>query len=60
MTKFNNGNPYHGSNEVTGCKLQGSTDATDHFYFFCPKCLDRHVLRILDYGVHEEGADRLN
>lgn len=53
MAKFNNGNPYHGSDDVMHGKLHGSTD-TDYFYFFCPKCPDKHVLRILDYGVHEE------
>ncbi len=53
MAKFNNGEPYHGSKAVTGGKLQGATD-TDYFYFFCPKCPDEHILRILDYGVHAE------
>lgn len=54
MTKFNNGKPYHGSSAVTDEKLQGSTAETDYFYFYCPKCPDKHVLRILDYGIHAE------
>ena len=59
MSKFNNGKPYHGSPEVQGGKLQGSTAETDYFYFFCPKCSGRHILRILDYGVHtKETKDR--
>lgn len=57
MMKFNRGNPYHGSNEVTEGKLQGSTAETDYFYFFCPKCPDKHILRVLDYGIHAEDAD---
>ena len=57
MTKFNDGNPYHGSDEVMQGKLQGSTGETDYFYFFCPKCPDKHVLRILDYGIHAEDAN---
>jgi hypothetical protein len=57
MTKFNNGKPYHGSDAVMQGKLQVSTAETDYFYFFCPKCPDKHVLRILDYGVHEEEVD---
>lgn len=54
MTKFNNGKPYHGSYAVTEGKLQGSTAETDYFYFFCPKCPDKHVLRLLEYGIHSE------
>ncbi|CAG1021249.1 hypothetical protein MTYM_00871 [Methylococcales bacterium] len=57
MTTFNNGKPYQGSDNVTQGKLHGSTAETDYFYFFCPKCPDKHVLRILDYGVHAEGTD---
>ncbi len=51
--KFNNGKAYHGSNAVCGGGLTGTTD-TDHFYFFCPSCQDRHIMRILEYGVHYE------
>ncbi len=51
MSKFNNGKPYHGSDAVKGGKLQGATD-TDYFYFFCPKCPDKQIMRILDYGLH--------
>ena len=57
MTKFNNGNPYHGSSDVQRGKLQGATAETDYFYFFCPKCPDKHILRILDYGVHAEEGE---
>jgi hypothetical protein len=57
LNRFNNGKPYHGSREVTHGKLQGSTAETDYFYFFCPKCPDKHMLRILDYEVRAESAD---
>jgi hypothetical protein len=57
MTKFNNGKPYHGSKEIRGGKLKGSTDETDYFYFFCPKCPDNEIVRILEYGVHEKKAE---
>lgn len=57
MTKFNNGKPYHGSADVEHGKLQGATAETDYFYFFCPKCPDRYILRILDYGVHSQDAE---
>ena len=56
MTKFNNGKPYHGSDEIMSGKLQGLTD-TDYFYFFCPRCPDKHILRILDYKIHEAAND---
>ena len=52
MSKFNNGTSYHGSDNVMKGKLQGATDATDYFYFFCPKCPDREIMRILEYGEH--------
>jgi len=54
---FNNGKSYHGSRAVQRGKLQGSTAETDYFYFFCPKCPDKHILRMLDYGVHAEEAE---
>lgn len=57
MSKFNNGKPYHGSPDVEHGKLQGSTAETDYFYFFCPKCPDKELLRILDYTVHAEGSE---
>lgn len=50
---FNNGKPYHGSDAVTGGKLQGATDGTDNFYFFCPKCPDKRIMRSLDYAEHQ-------
>ena len=52
MEKFNNGMPYHGSNEIMGGKLKGATDQEDYFYFFCPKCSDNQIMRILEYGEH--------
>ena len=57
MPKFNNGKPYHGSSDVQRGKLQGSTAETDYFYFFCPKCPNKQLLRILDYCVHAEEAE---
>lgn len=55
-TKFNRGKPYHGSSAVSDGRLKGATD-TDYFYFFCPRCNDRHILRPLDYAVHVEKPD---
>jgi len=52
LPKFNNGRPYHGSEQITHGLLEGTTDSTDHFYFFCPKCPDREIMRILEYGEH--------
>lgn len=52
--KFNNGNAYHGSSSVDSGKLRGSTVGSDYFYFFCPKCSEDHILRVLEYGVYEE------
>jgi hypothetical protein len=57
MSKFNSGKPYHGSEAVTSGKLQGSTAETDYFYFFCPKCPDNRILRILDYDQHGEESE---
>ena len=56
-SKFNNGKPYHGSRAVQRGKLQGSTLETDYFYFFCPECSDKGILRILDSGVHAEESE---
>ena len=54
MKKFNNGKPFHGSEDITKGKLTGRTD-TDYFYFFCPKCGDTHILQILDFGIVRDG-----
>jgi len=54
MYKFNNGKAYHGSEKVVSGKLKGSTVGSDYFYFFCPKCPDDQILRVLEYGIHEE------
>jgi hypothetical protein len=57
MQQFNNGKDYHGSDAVAGGKLQGATANTDYFYLFCPKCPDKRILQILDYGVHARPAE---
>jgi hypothetical protein len=56
MARFNHGEGYHSSEAVTEGKLRGATD-TDYFYFFCPKCPDDEILRILDYEVRSEQPD---
>ena len=53
MKRFNNGRPYGGSAMAQGGGLTGATD-TDYFYFFCPKCSGKYIMRILEYGVREE------
>ncbi|OUM02850.1 hypothetical protein [Variovorax sp. JS1663] len=57
MTQFNNGKVYHGSDAVQGGRLQGATAETDYFYFFCPNCPDKEMLRVLDHGVRHEQPD---
>lgn len=49
----NSEHPIHGTSAISGGNLTGTTD-TDYFYFFCPKCRDRQILRILDYAVRLE------
>jgi len=56
MQRFNDGQPYHGSEAITAGKLRGATD-TDYFYFFCPKCSNDHIMRILEYEVKHEEKD---
>jgi hypothetical protein len=51
--KFNKGKLYHGSDAITQGKLTGTTDNTDYFYFFCPQCDDRHIMRILDHTYRD-------
>jgi len=53
MSKFNNGKPYHGSDVVERGRLVGATVGSDYFYFFCPKCPDKYIMRILDHGLHD-------
>jgi hypothetical protein len=53
MSRFNNGQPYHGE-ATRGGKLKGSTD-TDYFYFFCPDCGEDNVLQIIDFTVSADG-----
>ena len=57
MKSFNQGKGYHGSKHVEDGKLKGATDHTDYFYFFCPKCPDDEIVRILEYDVHAEQAE---
>jgi hypothetical protein len=52
MAKFNNGRPYHGSEKIMDGRLEGATVGTDYFYFFCPRCPDREIIRILEYGEY--------
>ena len=52
MRKFNDGRPYHGSREVEQGGMRGATGETDYFYFFCPRCANDEVMRILEYAVH--------
>lgn len=54
--RLTNGKPYHGSDEISDGQLEGATGETDYFYFFCPKCPDREVMRILEYGEHARGG----
>ncbi len=54
MRKFNGGKNYHGSSVVEEGRLRGATDNSDYFYFFCPKCPDDEIVRILEYGPHAE------
>lgn len=56
MTQFNEGKSYHGSRNVSRGKLKGSTDSQDYFYFLCPNCGGKEIMRILEYEVraHEE------
>jgi len=53
MSKFNNGKPYHGSEDVEGGKLRGQTDQSDYFYFLCPKCDGDQIMRVLEYGIRD-------
>ena len=57
MQDFNEGRPYHGSNEVEHGKLRWATGRTDYFNFFCPICPGDEVMRILEYGEHDRIAE---
>jgi hypothetical protein len=54
VRKFNNGTPYCGSKDVVHGKLKGATAEGDYFYFFCPKCKDDEIMRLIEYGVHAQ------
>ena len=56
MKEFNNGKPYGGTSAAQRGGLTGATD-TDYFYFFCPICTDKHIMRVLEYGVREETTE---
>ncbi|NQV46695.1 MAG: hypothetical protein HQ504_02835 [Rhodospirillaceae bacterium] len=56
MSQFNNGKAYCGLEAAEYGGLTGATD-TDYFYFFCPKCSDKHIMRILEYGIKEESPE---
>jgi hypothetical protein len=45
-----------GSEAMEGGKLKGATD-TEYFYFFCPKCPDNQILRILDFEIVRDEAE---
>ena len=34
-----------------------ATIGSDYFYFFCPKCPDKYIMRILDHGLHDAEKD---
>jgi hypothetical protein len=53
MRKFNGGRSYHGSEAVQEGRLTGATD-TDHFYFLCPVCPGREMMRVLDWELRSE------
>ena len=54
MKPFNDGKPFHGSEDVSNGRLTGKTD-TDYFYFLCPLCGDSQMLQILDYKIITDG-----
>jgi hypothetical protein len=54
--KFNRGMAHHGSSAVKDGKLQGATD-TDYFYFFCPACEGKQIMRLLDYEVRQDTSE---
>jgi hypothetical protein len=58
MAKFNNGKPYHGSDEVQHGRLRGAT-VTDYVLLSCPRCPNNEVVRYLDYVItHDELGSR--
>jgi hypothetical protein len=50
---FNRDEGYHGSEAVEGGKLKGSTGKSDYFFFYCPKCNDGQILRVLEYAARK-------
>ena len=45
---FNQNKAYHGSEEVTGGRLKGTTGKTDYFFFHCSKCNNGEIMRVLE------------
>ncbi len=56
--QFNDGRPYHGSEDVEKGRLRGATGDTDYFRFFCPKCSGAVALQVPEYEVRHESKDR--
>jgi len=62
MALLNQGQPYHGSTNIAGGKLKGSTNfspLSDYFYFLCPNCDGKEIMRILDYEVRSHQAENV-
>ena len=57
MQRFNDGKPYHGSQDVMAGQLRGATVDTDYFYFFCPKCPGSERLEVPEYIVRRDDGD---
>jgi hypothetical protein len=55
---FNNGRPYHGSEEVSGGRLTGATGGSDYFFFRCPKCPDDQIMRVLEYEFRDDAPPK--
>jgi hypothetical protein len=56
MSQFNQGKSYHGSDAVQRGQLKGATD-TDYFYFFCSRCPQDRIVRILDYTIKNDSLE---
>lgn len=57
MTTVNTQHPHDGSGHVEGGGLTGATIDTDYFYFFCPRCPDQQILRILEYSLRDASSE---
>jgi hypothetical protein len=54
LVAFNRGRPFHGSEHVAKGGLKGTAD-TDYFYFFCPRCPDQYIMRVIDFKIVKDG-----